>query len=222
MRRFLVAGSALLCLTIPPAFAASPQHVASHDFARLSNDGQKAFTMILQAQQALANNQNGRAQSLIDDVSARLQKATTDSKAFVKAEAELHPHPSHAAPKQTVMNGSPVHWLPIGGEYVVTEALAPEKKTALTRANQHLKQGDTKLVDQDLQVIGTDVEYVVALSPLEMTSGAIHRASVFISAGDSKSAAEALQNAMDSVIFVSDNVLVTSLPTAETQHAKHS
>ncbi|WP_336946369.1 YfdX family protein [Asaia sp. HN010] len=218
MRRLFIAGSALFAFAAVPALAASPQRMADKDFAHLSKDGQKAFADIVQAQQALGSNQNVQAQSLINDAQARLTKAAKDTRAFMKAEDAMQPAPSHSAPKRTVISGVQVHWLPIGGEYAVTEALAPEKQTALAQANTHLKTGDTKLVNQDLQVVGTDVQYVVALAPLEMVSGDINRASVFMDGGDAKLAAEALQNALDSVLFVSDNVIVAAQPDTAPAH----
>jgi len=218
MRRLFIAGSALFAFAAVPALAASPQRMADKDFARLSKDGQKAFADIVQAQQALGSNQNGQAQSLINDAQAHLTKAATDNRAFMKAQDAMQPAPSHAAPKRAVITGVQVHWLPIGGEYAVTEALAPEKQTALAQANTHLKTGDTKLVNQDLQVVGTDVQYVVALAPLEMVSGDINRASVFMDGGDAKLAAEALQNALDSALFVSDSVVVTAQPMTSPAH----
>ncbi|GBQ09623.1 YfdX family protein [Swaminathania salitolerans] len=222
MRRLMIAGSALFALTVTPAMAASLQHRADHDFRRLSVDGQKAMGDILQAQQALASNQNGQAQSLIDDADTRLQKAAKDNRAFMKVEGELQPAPSHGAPKRVAMSGVPLHWLPVGGEYAVTEALAPEKQTALAQANQHLRAGDTKLVNQDLEVVGTDVQYVVALAPLEMVSGDVHRASVFIDGGDPKAAKDALQSAVDSILFVSDDVLTTVQPDGTQQGHKNA
>jgi len=229
MRRLMIAGSALLTLAGAPAFAATQQadnaammakdqaH-ADRDFGRLSKDGQKAFSNILLAQQALANNQNGQAQSLIDEAEARLDKAAKDNKAFVRAEDAMQPVPSHGAPKRLAVSGAPLHWLPVGGEYAVTDALAPAQQTALANANQHMKTGDTKLVDQDLQVVGTQVQYVVALAPLEMISGDVHRASVFMDGGDSKAAAEALQNAVDSILFVSGDVISVTQPATVKRH----
>lgn len=229
MRRLMIAGSALLTLAGAPAFAAAPQadspammardraH-ADRDFSRLSKDGQKAFANILLAQQALANNQNGQAQSLIDEAEARLDRAAKDSKAFVRAEDAMQPVPSHGAPKRLATGGVPMHWLPVGGEYAVTDALAPAQQTALANANQHFRSGDTKLVNQDLQVVGTSVQYVIALAPLEMISGDVHRASVFMDGGDAKSAADALQNAVDSILFVSGDVVSVTQPMAAKRH----
>lgn len=229
MRRLMIAGSALLTLAGAPAFAATQQadnsammakdraH-ADRDFGRLSKDGQKAFSNILLAQQALANNQNGQAQSLIDEAEARLDKAAKDNKAFVRAEDAMQPVPSHGAPKRLAASGAPLHWLPVGGEYAVTDALAPAQQTALANANQHMKTGDTKLVNQDLQVVGTQVQYVVALAPLEMISGDVHRASVFMDGGDAKAAAEALQNAVDSILFVSGDVISVTQPATVKRH----
>ncbi|NIE79278.1 YfdX family protein [Asaia sp. As-1742] len=237
MRRLMSAGAALVALStgfaVTPASAAAPgddssarsvammkaeQVNATRDFGRLSKDGQKAFANILLAQQALTNNQNGQAQSLINDAEARLDKAAKDSKAFIKAEDAMQPVPSHGMPKRVAASGVPLHWLPVGGEYAVTDTLAPAQQTALANANQHLKAGDTKLVNQDLQVVGTSVQYVVALAPLEMISGDVHRASVFMDGGDTKSAADALQNAVDSILFVSGDVVAVTHPSAAKRH----
>ncbi|WP_051535815.1 YfdX family protein [Asaia platycodi] len=92
MRRFFIAGSALFAFAAVPALAASPQRMADKDFTRLSKDGQKAFADIVQAQQALGSNQNGQAQSLINDAQAHLTKAATDNRAFMKRRMPCSPH----------------------------------------------------------------------------------------------------------------------------------
>ncbi|AOX20573.1 hypothetical protein A0U90_10000 [Kozakia baliensis] len=222
----LLGVSAMAMLTFAaPAFAASNHNekTVSRDFARLSKDGQHAFSDIAQAQQLLASNQSekvGQAQSLIEDAEARLTKAISDDRAFVKAESELQPAPGHTPPAHTP-NTTPVHWLPVGGQYVVTDALAPEKQTALGNANQHLQQGQTKLVGQDLQVVGTDVDYIVALAPLEPSAGDVHRASVFLDGGDAKDATEALSDALNNILLVSEDVVTTPAPAASPSSAKH-
>ncbi|WP_025841545.1 YfdX family protein [Asaia platycodi] len=212
MRHLFTAGSALFILAAVPAFAASSPRTAEEDFARLSQDGQKAFADIVQAQQALVANQPSQAQSLITDAQQRLAKATQDNRAFLKAQDSMQAVPSHGAPKRGVIAGVQVHWLPVGGEYAVTEALAPEKQSALANANTHLQNGDTGKANQDLQIVGTDIQYVVGLAPLEMVMGDVNRASVFMAGGNAASAADALQSAVDSVLFVSDDVVVTAQP----------
>ncbi|NVN42303.1 YfdX family protein [Asaia siamensis] len=213
MRRLFIAGTAFLTFAAVPALAASTSRTAEQDFARLSQDGQKAFADIVQAQQALVANQTSQAQSLIADAQLRLAMAARDNRAFLKAQVSMQAAPSHDAPKRSVIAGVQVHWLPIGGEYAVTEALAPEKQSALANANTHLKNGDTDKANQDLQVVGTDIQYVVALAPLEMVAGDVNRASVFMAGSNAASAADALQSAIDSLLFVSDDVVVTAQPS---------
>lgn len=219
--RQLLTVSAVLGLTFATPTLAAPKSnpaTVDRDFDKLSKDGQRAFADIYQAQQDLSANQITQALPLIQDAQIRLEKAAKDDHAFMKAEGELPPAPG-APPKSVthVPSTTPTSWIPVLGVYVVTDALAPEKQAALNSANKHLQQGQKQLAAQDLQLVGVDVDFIIGLAPMLQSTADVYRASVFLDGGDAKDANEALQDALDAVVFISQDTMATVAPTAPTK-----
>jgi|GEM_PF-5941100 len=181
------------------------------DFAKLSVDGQHAFVDIFNAQQALASNQPAQATPLLQDAQKHLKAAAQDHRVFVKAESDLPAAPNQPTPTHPT-GTTPTTWIPMDGQYFVTESLTPEKQSALNTANQHLHQGNSKQAAQDLQVSGIDVDFILGVAPLQQTNADVYRASVFLNGHDSKDANEALTDALNSVRFIADDMTATPAP----------
>lgn len=222
--RTLALGVALIAAPVAltsAAMAKSPTpSTVNQDFAHLSIDGQKAFADIAAAQQALGSNQPDQATTLIKDAQTRLAKAANDHRLFVKAEHDLPVAPGQPQPTRSA-GPNPTTWIPVDGQYIVTETLTPEKQQALTTANQHLHQGNPKQAAQDLQVSGIDVDFILGVAPLQQATADVYRASVFLQGNDAKDANEALTDAIGTVRFVSDNIVATAQPTTPSGKPGH-
>jgi hypothetical protein len=175
-----------------------PARVAAKDFGRLSQDGVSAFDDIHQARIALFDGAPDEAAKLISDARASLDKAKTDNTAFTKAEAALHP-PAKApqaqshAPKST----TPVAWIPISGEvdYGETYVATPEKARAMVEANKSLKRGEGAKALETIRLASVDVDYVLALAPLEQSISYVDQAGKLMATHDYYGAGEALRKA---------------------------
>lgn len=208
----MAAISALLCAT-PLAGAASlhshwEQFKAHRAFHHLSADGQRAFQDIISARDILQS--GGKPEAAIPalyDAQKRLAAAEKADKKFQAAESDLHPAPQHpvAANHQPVTGQT--DWLPVGGEFIVNETLAPEKKTAVATANAQLKSGNTDQAAQTMQVVGEDADFILALAPITLVQGAVYRATVFTEGHHPQDAVDALNQALDSVVFVSEDTV---------------
>ncbi|RFD19446.1 hypothetical protein DY926_11185 [Komagataeibacter melaceti] len=190
---------------------------AARAFNHLSADGQRALADILNAKQVLDAGQTEAAIPALYDATKRLTAAAKANGQFIAAETSLHPAPQHPAPATHVPSTTPVTWIPVGGEVIGTETLAPEKKAAVATANSQLKSGQIPQAAQTLQVVGADADFILALAPLEPTQGAINRATVFTEARNPKEASAALQQALDGIMFVSDDVVETMPPATGAQ-----
>lgn len=206
-------------LALSPALVSAPSHAAStvhtkweqykagRALRHLSADGQRAFADMLQARDLLASGQTDAAIPALTDATQRLQAASTDNTKLVAAETALTPAPQHpTAPTHTPSAVQQV-WIPVGGEFLETETLAPEKKAAVASANKQLKSGSPKQAAETMQVVDDKLDFIVALAPLAPTQGALNRAKVFTEGRDPQSALSALDQALNGVVFVADDLL---------------
>ncbi|GBR70424.1 YfdX family protein [Gluconobacter kanchanaburiensis] len=218
----LAAISALIC-TSPVAKADSlhthwEKFKAHRAFHHLSADGQRAFQDILKARDILQT--TGKTEAAIPalyDAQKRLTAAVKADRTFQAAENDLHPAPQHPLSANHQPVTGQTDWLPVGGEFIVSETLAPEKKTAIASANAQLKSGNTDQAAETMKVVGEDADFILALAPITPVQGALYRATVFTEGHHPNDAVEALNQALDSVIFVSENTLASQQPAAPAQ-----
>ena len=217
-----ILASATLTLSAMPAHAGSlhkdwESFKAHRAFHHLSADGQRAVTDILKARQILSAGQTDAAIPALYDAQKRLTAATTASQKFQAAENDLHAAPQHPLPSTHHAISGQVDWLPVGGEFIASETLAPEQKAAVASANAQLKNGDTDSAAQTMKVVGQNADFILALAPIAPFQGAINRATVFTEGRHPQQAVEALDEALDSIVFVSEDFVTTLAPANATK-----
>lgn len=186
---------------------------AGHAMHRLSVDGQKAMMDVFQARDLLAQGKTDAAIPPLYDAQKRFKAASADNKKFFAAESQLQPAPQHPVSATHTPVANPTTWVPVGGEFIVSETLAPEKQAALANANKQFQAGQTQQAQQSLQVVGEDADFILALAPLEQSEGALYRAKVFTEGRQPQQAVEALNQLLDGVVFVSDDVVEKVAPS---------
>ncbi|MCX5616197.1 YfdX family protein [Bombella sp. TMW 2.2559] len=197
---------------------ARKEHRAFH---HLSDNGQKAMANILDAQQFLANGQNSKAVTALHSASAHLDAAAKAREQFTAAEADLQPAPQHPVSSAHTAQSGPTDWIPVGGEVIATDMLEPSKKSAVATANAQLKAGQTQQAAQTLQVVGQDIDFIIALAPLAQLQGYVNRATTFAENNHPDAATVALNDGLNTLVFVSENVVTeasNSSATAKKQH----
>ncbi|WP_173568964.1 YfdX family protein [Acetobacter conturbans] len=201
-------------IAVAPTFAqAASVHTAWEKFKagralkHVSADGQRAFGDLLQAHDLLAAGKTEQAIPLLYDAEKQFDAANKANNKLMSAEASLARSPQHPASPDHVASTQQETWIPVGGEFVETETLAPEKKAAVAAANGQLKAGNTQQAAQSMQVVDDQVDFIVALAPLNQTKGAIARAQVFTEGRNPKDALTAVDQALNSLVFVDDDVL---------------
>lgn len=207
-------------MLVQPAFAAqvTPSQV-DHDYGRLSHDALRAFADVDVARKAILAKDSKGAGEALADANGTLERAAHDNRLFLKAEAELHPAtgvPAGHSGKlpSTATPGAPVYWLPILGEYVISQqsAQTPGQQQAIAEANNLLKQGKTRDAATILKNAGVDVQFVMAVAPQQEFTADVYRASVLLEGGNTDDALAALTDAQESLRFVSeDNILKSAL-----------
>jgi hypothetical protein len=231
-----LAAAALIAL---PAYAATPnvpsrdassntadsadantmaQTTADRDFGKVSRDGATAFADIDSARLAIFNGQTGKAEQDVQQAEAMLTKAKSDDTVFTKAEADLkvpagttQRGPANATPSTTQ-----VAWLPIGGMMAIDEdyTASKAKNAGVTKADEQVKQGNTKQAMETLKLHDVDVSFIEQVAPLDATLKGVQEAASDLSQGHYFAANQALKKIDDGVRV--DDVSYTGTPNGKT------
>ena len=180
---------------------------AGKDYARLSIDGAHAFQDLGLARLAIFDGRPGMAVKLVSDAQAAMGRAKSDDTVFMKAQADLKTSKTATGTAATPAAGSDsttkIAWVPIDGELVLDETLAPtpEKSAALAEANEHLRKGEPDKAREALKVAAITADYTLSVAPLKQSTTDIAQASKLLASKDYYGASQALRHAQDGVRY---------------------
>lgn len=214
----------------------SPQtKKADTDVDRLSMDGIAAYRDVHLARLAIFDAKPDQARMFVSHAQAALDKAKTDETAFTKAEADLKPPAGMGTAatmagtdgaktgdagkdmnkdmSKTAASGEAVKWLPVDAQLVLADDFVVRNKDqqkSVDEANQHLKAGDRKGAMERLKLAGVDVDFTMAVVPLDKTTQEVNHAAQLIQDGKYYEANATLKTVEDGVRF--DVVDTTAVP----------
>lgn len=199
----LLAGAmtAILASVSVSAASDSSLKVAEKDFGRLSADGMSAFEDIHLARMAIFDGNTDEAAKFVIDAKTSLANAKTDGAAFLKAESALR------APAQAPIGrdkgATPVIWIPIDSRIDVGEAFQPtaERTAAVITAKKHLMKGEGGKALDVVKSAALDIDYTVAVAPLEKSIAEVEDAAQRIAIRDYYGASQALRRAEAGIRF---------------------
>ena len=123
---------------------------------------------------------------------------------------------NNGAPKgiQNADTATPKAWLPVDGEISVNEDFSanPTKAAAVSDANKSLAKGDRKGAMEKLKLAQVDLDYVLAVVPLNQTINDVHQAATLVDGGKFYEASQQLRQVQDSTRY--DMVDVVGTPGA--------
>jgi hypothetical protein len=242
-KAFIAALTAATLLTAGAAWAAdqqksTPQQIsADKDFAKLSADGSRAFQDLMLTRMAIFDGRVDEAKEFVNNADAAFAKVRSDEAIFTKAEADLKPPTTKAAPtnksvttgaapadiKQADQMKKPIAWLPVDGMITIIEDYTanPAKTAAVADANKSLKSGDRKGAMEKLKLADMNVEVTLAVIPLEQTINSVHQAVGLINDGKYYEASQVLRQAQDNERFDAINISAkpSSVPVLAQQGA---
>lgn len=195
------------------------------DVGKLSTDGRDAFRDLHEARLAIFNADPADAKSLIDKAKTAIEKAKTDDASYMKAEAKFEPKlnpPAKAGGTKanaTDDTSKEVAWLPIDGQLALGEdfVATPEKTEALGKANKSVQSGDQAAALQTLKLADIDVDFTMAVLPLDKTASDIETAAKLIDGGQYYEANAVLKQTEERIRF--DSLDVDGVPTKTTAAA---
>ncbi|OLP52929.1 hypothetical protein BJF92_17935 [Rhizobium rhizosphaerae] len=200
------------------------ERVADKDVGKLSQDGAQAIQDVHAARLAIFNADPQQAKTLIHKADAAIEKAQKDDAVYLKAEAKLDAKLNQIADKtkpapKTVTDdpAKEIAWLPIDGQLTLGEDFVstPAKADAIKKANDSVQKGDRKGAIDTLKLAGVDVNFTMAVLPLDKTVSDIQQATSMIDSGKFYEANALLKGTEDRMRF--DIVDVTGVPVAAHQ-----
>ncbi len=107
---------------------------------------------------------------------------------------------------------APKAWLPVDGEISVNEDFkaSPAKAAAVADANENLAKGDRQGAMEKLKLAQVDLDYVLAVVPLNQTIDDVHQAATLVDGGKFYEASQQLRQVQDSTRY--DTVDVVGTP----------
>jgi hypothetical protein len=232
-RKSVAAALVLTTILGGTAYAAEQQSTAQtsmidKDVGKLSRDGAQGYRDLQMTRLAIFEANPAQAKDMIAKAQAAFAKAKTDDAQFTKAEADLKTPADIAGHKGAMPAGTTeakpaskdqVAWVPVdaqltlGDDFVAT----PEKASAVTEANKNLAQGDQKGALDKLKLAHVDVDFTMAVLPLNKTISDVDQAATLINQGKYYEANAVLKRAQDAVRFdVIDAVAVPQKAGAAT------
>jgi hypothetical protein len=212
-----------------PANKASdgPARIADKDFGRLSADGVSAFNDIHMARRAIFDGQTDEAATLVADAKTSLARAKTDDAILMKAESALRGR-GQIMPKTPIAPGKapvvPIAWIPVDSEIALGETFVstPENAAAVVTARKGIEKGESSKSLSAIKMAQIDVNYTVAVAPLEQSIADIDQANSLIASHDYYGASQALRQAEDGIRYdeVDDVANVRGEASASTAMAK--
>ncbi|GJD35344.1 hypothetical protein FMGBMHLM_2254 [Methylobacterium aerolatum] len=187
------------------------------DVGKLSKDGAQGFRDLQLTRLAIFEADPAQAKAMIAKTQAAFGKAKTDDAQFTKAEADLKTQADlagqkGAAPAATAdaksASAQPaakeqIAWVPVdaqltlGDDFVAT----PEKASAVTEANKNLARGDQQGAIDKLKLAHVDVNFTMAVLPLNKTVADVDQAATLIGQGKYYEANAVLKSAQDNMRF---------------------
>ncbi|MCB8840793.1 YfdX family protein [Aurantimonas sp. VKM B-3413] len=228
---------------------AKPVEAASRDFTQLSKEGFNAFHDIRLARLAIFQGETKQAVKLVSSAQASFKKAENDRTSFMKAMADIKPpqganqngmngntgqstasSAANGGQGETTRiaqtgddNGKPVNWLPIDAQVNLAKGytVTADNTQSVNKANQSLKQGDRKGALDTLKLAGIDVQYTMALAPVDKTWNQLQAAAKDLNANKFYEANLDLKAIEDSVVLDAVNVVGTpATKTSSTDQTK--
>lgn len=188
------------------------QTVIDADVGKLSKDGAQAFRDLQLTRLAIFEADPAQAKDLIGKAQAAFAKAKTDDAVFNKAEADLKTPTDLSAAKSTASaakgdakpaSTEQVAWVPVDAQLILGDdfVATPEKASAVTEANKNLAQGDQKGALDKLKLAHVDVNFTMAVLPLDKTTADVDQAAKLIEQGKYYEANAILKTAQDGMRF---------------------
>lgn len=157
-----------------PISDAAPQDAAQRALMQLSQDGFSALRAVRVARIALFNGQPEVVSQLLDSAQASLRAAEREAPSFTVTAGETVKGKQGAA----ATTSQKLDLIPIDATLTLADDYVPTKENQvhISKANEHLKNGDKKSAIEELRLADVELKYSRILMPIEATKKHVDQA----------------------------------------------
>jgi hypothetical protein len=198
----LLAADAKPKATDAPALEQAADAKTQEDLIKVSEDALSSIRDLHGARLAIFHGQPERAQTYVDAAATRIAATVKEEDEYaldIKAEK------------------ADDRYVPFDASLMVTDTYVPSEENAkhVTKANEHLKKGETKKAIEALKLGNIDVAVATSLFPVNFAKEHIDEAAKLIAEGKYYEANLALKAVDDSI--VTDTFAIDAVPKANTK-----
>ena len=186
------------------------QQQSDEDLIKVSDDALTFMRNVRGARLAIFNGTPDVAQTYVDAAESRVAATIKDADQYT-----LDIKPSDKQPDQQ-SNKDAEEYVPFNANLAVAETLEPSAETVkhITRANEHLRKGETKKAVEALKVGNIDVTVASEFVPLKLAKAHIDDAAKLMNEGKYYEANLALKAVEDAVVIQTFGVDAVPKPKA--------
>ena len=202
----------------------SAEDTQTREMMKFSHNGHDAIDDIGAARIGMFDGHPKAAIQLMDKAQTAIDAAQREAPDFKMPQNTKGTHTAGGPKTNTQMNQGatmvPVDGrMSLGENYVAT----PEKQSHIDKANQHLKNGETKQAIDELKLAGVDVNFTLVLMPIDSSRQELQQALAFAKQGKYYEANLQLKKIEDSLILTQESLISAPKNGATAGHtANHS
>jgi 3,4-dihydroxy-2-butanone 4-phosphate synthase len=183
----------------------SNQATEAKDLVKFSHHGHAAILSIQEARVAIFNGHPQAAIQLMDKAKTSIDAAEREAPDFALPKNAANAR--NSAGTRTNSQGAvlvPVDArMSLGEDYTAT----PEKQSHINKANEHLRNGETKQAMDELKLAGVDVNYTLVLMPIASSKQDLQKAITLAGQGKYYESNLALKSIEDGLLIDTESLI---------------
>ena len=202
----------------------TPEDAQTRDMMKFSHNGHEAIDAIQLARVAIFDGHPKTAVQLMDKAQTSIDAALREAPDFKMPANTTGTHTASGSKvNSNQMNGLGATMVPVdarmslGEDYVAT----PEKQSHLDKANQHLKNGETKQAVDELRLAGVDVNFTLVLMPIDTSRQDLQQAIRLANSGKYYESNLELKKIEDSLILTRESLINAPKSTSKSNETTH-
>lgn len=198
----------------------STEDTQTREMMKFSHNGHEAMNDIGAARVGLFDGHPKAAIQLMDKAQTALDAAQRESADFKVPENTTGTHTANGKKMNNSQMNQGATLVPVDGRMSLGEAYVatPEKQSHIDKANQHLKNGETKQAIDELKLAGVDVNFTLVLMPIDSSKQELQQALSLANQGKYYEANLQLKKIEDSLIITEESLVNVPRNGSGTNH----
>lgn len=187
----------------------TPEDQQTREMMKFSRNGHTAIDDIQLARIAIFEGHPKTSIQLMDHAQTAIAAAQKEAPDFKLPQNTKNTHTAGGSKVNGNAMNQGATMVPVDGHMTLGEdyVATPEKQSHLDKANQHLKNGETKQAIDELKLAGVDVNFTLVLMPIETSKHELQQAVTDANAGKYYEANLDLKKIEDSLVITEESLV---------------